>query len=297
MEIRVLRYFLTVAREETISGAAQALHMTQPTLSRQIRDLERELGKKLLERGTHKITLTREGRLLRKRAEEIVGLVDKAQGEFASMGRDLEGDVYIGCAEAHAFHLLAKTAADLGRECPGVRFHLYSGNAEEVTERLDKGLLDFGLLVEPYDLSRYESLPLPEKERWWVLMRKDSPLAEKAAIRKEDLLDKPLIFSRQAMEEGGNNEYRRWFGEDFEGLHVAATFNLFYNATLLVEAGMGYLVTIGRRLDTSAESVLCFRPLEPKLESGLSLVWKRYQVFSDAAEVFLERVRSSFLQP
>lgn len=296
MEIRVLRYFLTVAREETITGAAAALHMTQPTLSRQIRELERELGKKLLERGTHKITLTKEGLLLRKRAEEIISLVDKTEGEFRSMGGAVEGDVYIGGGETRGLHLIAEAAKELHKDCPGIRYHLYSGNAQDVTERLDKGLLDFGLLIQPFDATDYESLIIPETETWGVVMRKDSPLAKQEAVRKEDLLDKPLIFSRQAMDEGENNEYRRWFGEDYNRLNVVTTFNLLFNAAIMVEAGMGYALTIGRLADTSAESALCFRSLEPKLEAGLCLVWKRYQVFSDAAEVFLENLRSSFTE-
>lgn len=295
MEIRVLRYFLTVAREETITGAAAALHMTQPTLSRQIRDLEKELGKKLLERGTHKITLTKEGFFLRKRAEEIIALVDKTEGEFSSMGDTVEGDVYIGGGETRGLHLIAEAARELQKDCPGIRYHLYSGNAQDVTERLNKGLLDFGLLIQPFDVSGgYESLTIPETETWGVVMRKDSPLAEQETVQKEALLDKPLIFSRQAMDEGENNEYHRWFGEDYHRLNVVTTFNLLFNASIMVEAGMGYALTIGRLADTSAESVLCFRPLEPKLEAGLCLVWKKYQVFSDAAEMFLEKLQTEF---
>lgn len=200
MEIRVLRYFITVAREETITGAASALHMTQPTLSRQIRELEKELGRKLLERGTHKVTLTKEGLLLRKRAEEIISLVDKTEGEFRSMGGAVEGDVYIGGGETRGLHLIAEAAKELQKDYPGIHYHLYSGNAQDVTERLDKGLLDFGLLIQPFDVSGYESLAIPETETWGVVMRKDSPLAELETVRKEDLLDKPLIVSRQAMD-------------------------------------------------------------------------------------------------
>ena len=210
------------------------------------------------------------------------------------MGGAVEGDVYIGGGETRGLHLIAEAAKDLQKDCPGIRYHLYSGNAQDVTERLDKGLLDFGLLIQPFDAADYESLTIPEMDTWGVVMRKDSPLAKQEAVRKKDLLDKPLIFSRQAMDEGENNEYRRWFGEDYDRLNVVTTFNLLFNAAIMVEAGMGYALTIGRLADTSAESALCFRPLEPKLEAGLCLVWKRYQVFSDAAETFLKKLRSSF---
>ena len=199
MELRVLRNFLTVAREENITLAANLLHLTQPTLSRQIQDLEEELGHKLFQRKSHRVCLTEEGYRFRQRAEEIVALADQTLAEFAAPAGSLSGDVYIGCGETEVIHLLAEVAAQVQLEHPQVRFHLYSGNAQGVTERLDRGLLDFGLLISPYSLERYESLTLPEKERWWVLMRKDSPLTQLPAIRPEDLLGKPLILSQQAI--------------------------------------------------------------------------------------------------
>ena len=269
MELRVLRNFLTVAREENITLAANLLHLTQPTLSRQIQDLEEELGHKLFQRKSHRVCLTEEGYRFRQRAEEIVALADQTLAEFA---------------------------AQVQQEHPQVRFHLYSGNAQGVTERLDRGLLDFGLLISPYSLERYESLTLPEKERWWVLMRKDSPLAQLPAIRPEDLLGKPLILSQQAIVDRPDNEFRRWFRPRFQDFWVASTFNLIYNASALVAAGMGYALTIGRRIDTSSESPLCFRLLDPLLEAELSVVWKKDRVFSPAAALFLERMRQAFPQ-
>ena len=291
MELRVLRYFLAVAREETITGAANLLHVTQPTLSRQIHDLEQELGQKLLVRGSHRVSLTPAGMLLRKRAEEIVSMVDKTEGEFSAIDTEIAGDVYIGGGETRGLFLIAQTARELREEYPGVRYHLYSGNSQDVAERLEKGLLDFGGFVHPADLSRYESLELPEKERWGVVIRKDDPLAQKKAVRRE-LADQPLIVSRQAMEAGRDNAYARWFGESFEALNISTTFNLVYNAALMVEAGLGCALTIDRLVNISPESALTFRPLEPKLETGLSLVWKRHQVFSAAAKAFLERLKS-----
>jgi len=292
LELRVLRYFLAVAREETITGAANLLHVTQPTLSRQIHDLEQELGQKLLVRGSHRVSLTPAGMLLRKRAEEIVSMVDKTEGEFSAIDTEIAGDVYIGGGETRGLFLIAQTARELREEYPGVRYHLYSGNSQDVAERLEKGLLDFGVFVHPADLSRYESLELPEKERWGVVIRKDDPLAQKKAVRREELADQPLIVSRQAMEAGRDNAYARWFGESFEALNISTTFNLVYNAALMVEAGLGCALTIDRLVNISPESALTFLPLEPKLETGLSLVWKRHQVFSAAAEAFLERLKS-----
>lgn len=294
MEIRVLRYFLAIAREETITGAANYLHMTQPTLSRQIKDLEEELGQKLLVRGSHRVKLTPEGMLFRKRAEEIISMVDKTEAEFTSMEQTISGDIYIGGGETEAVRLVAEIIKDIQNAYPGIHYHLYSGNAEDVTERLDKGLLDFGILIEPADFSKYDSVKIPAKDVWGVVMRKDSPLAGKTSIRKEDLWNVPLICSRQAMQHGRSGEFAEWFGEDLEKANVVTTFNLVYNAAILVDAGIGYAITIDKLADTTQSSSLCFRPLEPKLESGLVIVWKKYQIFSSAASLFLERLQEAF---
>lgn len=295
MEIRVLRYFLAIAREGSITNAANFLHVTQPTLSRQIHDLEEELGQKLFIRGSHSMTLTVEGMILRKRAEEIVSMVNKTEAEFNSMENIISGDIYIGGGETDAIKLVAHIAKELRKNYPGIHYHLYSGNSEDVTERLDKGLLDFGILIQPADISKYDYINIPAKDTWGVVMRKDSPLAKKDSIQKEDLLNVPLICSRQAIaQERSGNEFAEWFGEDFDKLDIVTTFNLVYNAAIMVEAGIGYAVAIDKIANTSETSNLCFRPLEPRLDSGLNIIWKKYQVFSSAAELFLEELHENF---
>lgn len=295
MEIRVLRYSLAIAREGSITNAANFLHVTQPTLSRQIRDLEEELGQKLFTRSSHHMTLTAEGMILRKRAEEIVSMVDKTEAEFNSMENVVSGDIYIGGGETDAMKLVAQIACELRMNYPGIHYHLYSGNSEDVTERLDKGLLDFGILIQPADISKYDYINIPAKNTWGVAMRRDSPLAVKEVIRKEDLLNVPLICSRQVISgERRGNEFAEWFGEDFEKLDIVTTFNLVYNAAIMVEAGVGYAVTIDKIANTTGNSNLCFRPLEPRLDSGLDIIWKKYQVFSSAAELFLNKLRERF---
>lgn len=284
MELRVLRYFLAVAREETISGAAEALHVTQPTLSRQMMELEEELGKTLFLRGKRKITLTEEGMFLRKRAQEIVGLVEKTASEFSAEEK-VGGDVYIGCAETDAMRLIARAARALQKVHPHILYHLFSADAEDVTERLDRGLVDFGIFIEPVDLTKYDFIKLPLTDVWGVLMRKDSPLAAKPTVRPADLMGLPILFSNQPMVK---NEISGWMGEGYEKLNIITMYNLLYNAALMVEEGMGYALCLDKIITTSPESPLCFRPLEPPLEVGLAVAWKKYQIFSKAAEKFLE---------
>ena len=296
MEFRVLRYFLTVAREGSITGAAHFLHVTQPTLSRQLKDLEQELGKKLFIRSSHSIILTDEGMLLRKRAEEIVDMVDKLGAEFSSLEETISGDVYIGGGETDAMRQIARVAKELQVSYPNIRYHLYSGNSDDVTERLDKGLLDFGILIQPADLSKYNYVNIRAKDVWGVVMRKDSPLAFKDTIQAEDLLSVPVICSRQAMKQTlSKNEFAEWFGENFDKLNVVTTYNLAYNAAIMVEEGIGYAITLDKIVNTSSDSNLCFRPLEPRLESGLNIVWKKHQSFSAAADMFLKAIQAKFL--
>lgn len=295
MELRVLRYFLAIAREGSITNAANFLHVTAPTLSRQIKELEDELGQKLFVRKSHSMNLTAEGMILRKRAEEIISMVDKTEAEFTSMENTVGGDIYIGSGETDAIKLIAKVAKDLRDAYPFVRYNIHSGNAQDVAERLDKGLLDFGILIQPADLSKYDYINIPAEDVWGVVMRKDSPLAEKEFICKEDLLDVPLICSRQVTQASGTqNQFTEWFGEDIDKIDIVTTFNLVYNAAIMVDAGIGYAITIDKLVNTSADSNLCFRPLKPQLKSGLNLVWKKYQVFSSAAEVFLNMLKKSF---
>ncbi len=295
MEIRVLKYFLAVAREGSITGAADFLHLTQPTLSRQLKDLEKELGQKLFIRGSHNITLTPEGMLLRKRAGEIIEMVEKTESEFSSISEIIGGDIHIGCGETEAMKDVAQIMNELTHDYPDIKFHIYSGNAEDVTEKLDKGLLDFGVLIQPIDLSKYDHITLPQKDVWGVVMRKDSPLAQKESIVFEDLVNVPILASRQMSRKySADSGFLDWFGDEFDNLNIAATYNLVYNAAIMVEAGLGYAVTLDKLVNTSEESSLCFRPLSPKLESGLDIVWKRYQIFSPAAKIFLERLQEKF---
>ena len=295
MELRVLRYFLTIAREGSITNAANVLHVTQPTLSRQIHDLEEELGQRLFVRGSRNMSLTAEGMILRKRAEEIISMVDKTEAEFSSMSNVVSGDIYIGGGETEAVKLIAQIVCELRTAYPEIQYHLYSGNAEDVTERLDKGLLDFGLLIQPADISKYDYFNIPTRDTWGVIMRKDIPLAKKETIRKEDLLNVPLICSRQVIsEERHRNEFAEWFGEDFDKLDIVTTFNLVYNAAIMVEAGVGYAITIDKIANTTESSSLCFRPLEPQLDSGLNIIWKKDQVFSAAAALFFKKLREHF---
>lgn len=289
MELRVLRYFLAVAKEESITAASETLHVTQPTLSRQLMELEEEFGKKLFIRGNRKITLTDEGILLRKRAEEIVELVEKTETEITASDEIINGDIYIGGGETDAMRIIAHIVKKFQEKYPQVKYHLFSGNADDVTERLDRGLLDFGVVIEPANIQKYDYLKLPATDTWGVLMRKDSPLAQNTVIKPKDLHNIPLLCSRQSMVGKGISQ---WIGKDFEKLDIVATYNLVYNASLMVEEGIGYALSLDKLVNTTGNSALCFKPLEPKLEVGLNIVWKKSQVFSKAAKKFLEMLKS-----
>ena len=291
MDIRVLQYFLAVAREESITRAAETLHMTQPPLSRQLKDLENEVGKQLLIRGSKKVTLTEDGMLLRKRAEEMIALMEKTKSELSSSDENISGEIYMGSGETEAVSTIAKVAKNLQKDHPFIRYHIYSGDAEHIIDRLDKGLIDFGLLVEPVDLAKYGYIRLPVKDTWGVLMRKDSPLAEKESICAEDLWDKPLILSHQTTI---SNEMFAWLRKDISQLNIVATYDLIYNASRFVKMGFGYAITLDKLINTSGDSNLCFRPLYPVSEAGLCIVWKKYQVFSRAAEQFLRQIQEEF---
>lgn len=260
MEIRVLKYFLSVAREGSITGAANSLHLTQPTLTRQLQDLEKELGCQLLIRGKHKVTLTAEGIILRKRAEEIVEMVEKTEAEFKTQQDTISGDIYIGGGETDSMKYIAEIIKQIQDEYPEIKFHIYSGNAEDVTEKLDRGLLDFGVLIQPIDLSKYDNITLPEKDVWGIIIRKDNPLALKDVIKLEDLMNIPLLASRQMSPKYSRDSgFLDWFGDKFEALNITATYNLVYNAAIMVKAGIGAAVTLDKLANTSNESELCFR--------------------------------------
>ena len=294
MEIRVLKYFLAVAREGSITAAANALHLTQPTLTRQMQDLEYELKQKLFVRGKHNITLTEEGMLLKDRAEEIIEMVHKTKSDIMSSSENLKGDIYIGCGETEAMHYVAEVIKEVQDAYPNIVFHIHSGNAEEVMERLDKKLLDFGVLIQPVDITKYDNITLPTTDIWGVLMRKDAPLAQFESVKLENLQNIPLITSRQVTRKSQNNDYTKWFQGKFETFNIVATYNLIYNAALLVKSGIGYAVTLDKLANTSSESELCFRPFEPKLEAKLDIVWNKFQVHSAAANLFLQKLQDKF---
>lgn len=293
VDVRVLRYFLTVAREASFSRAADALYLSQPTLSRQIRDLEEELGATLFVRTNRSVTLTRDGMRLKRRAQEIVDLMERTREEFENPDDEIAGDVCIGSGETHIMRALARIAIAVRQEHPGIRYNLFSGNADDVIERLEKGLLDFGVVIEPADVHRYDSLTIPGTDTWGLLMPADHPLTSHEVIQPGDLLNVPLLISRQSMVAG---DLTRWLGQAFERLDIAATYNLVYNAAIMVEQGMGCALTLDHLVDTMEPNGLCFRPLQPKVEVGLNLIWKKYQVFSPAAEAFLRGVQSAFAQ-
>ncbi|HIS02318.1 MAG TPA: LysR family transcriptional regulator [Candidatus Pullichristensenella avicola] len=290
MELRVLQYFLAVAREQSISAAAASLHLSQPTLSTQMKALEEELGKPLLIRGvkgSRKIALTEEGMILRKRAEEILTLVRRTESEITRADEAVVGDVYIGSGETDIVRFFARAAKSIRMRCPDIRFHISSGNAEYVLESLDRGLIDFGLVFGGFDARKYDALPLPVRDVWGVLMRRDAPLAEKEAVCAEDLWDKPLVISHQRSDDP---LLRRWLRREVNRLNIVATYNLVFNASLLVEEGLGYALCLDGLINTRGGS-LCFRPCLPRLEAPAWVVWKRYPAFSKAASAFLERLR------
>lgn len=295
MEIRVLKYFLTTIREGNITKAAKYLNLTQPNLSRQINMLERDIGHKLFERKHNNIILTPEGILLKKRAEEIINMVDKTRAEFNFTDKVIAGDIFIGAGETWAMSLVASVMKDVQSDYPHIRYNIYSGNFQDITEKLDKGLLDFGLLIDPADLSKYDYLKIPLKDTWGLAMRKDSPLSNKKNITKKDLLNIPLIISRQVIEtEIEDNDFSRWFSDTFDNLNITATYNLIYNALIMVSEGMGYALCLDKLIDNMYHQNICFIPLKPKLKSGINIVWKKNQEFSRASKIFLDRLTNKF---
>lgn len=292
MELRVLQYFLAVAREQNISSAAESLHLSQPTLSTQLKALEDELGKQLFIRrrkGTRKVVLTEAGMLLRKRAEEIMELVRMTESEITLSDEAIAGDVYIGTGESDMIRIFARAAKSIQEKYPDIHYHILSGNSAFVKEYLDRGLIDFGVVYSPVDANIYSAIPVPIRDTWGVLMRRDSPLAEKSLIEPQDLWDKPLILSAQKT---AGWPMSGWFGQDITKLNVVATYNLVFNASLMVEEGLGYAVCFDKLINVSGNSALCFRPLSPRIEAEASIIWKRYQVFSKAAECFLRELET-----
>lgn len=290
MELRVLQYFLAVAREQSISGAAEYLHLSQPTLSRQLKDLEEELGKQLFIRGNRKITLTEEGMILRKRAQEILELVNKTETEIALT--DLSGDIYIGTGETDTVRHIIRAAQALQKDYSSVHFHIVSGDAATVLEHLDKGLLDFGVVFGSVDTSKYEHLTMPDKDIWGVMMRCDSPLAAKSCVPVEDLWDKPLIVSRQAYRTG---DITNLLHKEAEKLNIVATYNLLFNGSLMVAEGMGYAICLDKIINVSGDSNLCFRPFSSPAEMHMNIIWKKYQFLTKASSKYLNILRAELL--
>ena len=291
MELRVLRYFLAVAQAESISGAAEMLHLTQPTLSRQLMDLEISLGTKLFNRGRRgqKVTLTEEGMFLRKRAEEIITLADRTRAAFEISGDSVAGDVYIGAGETDSLRILAQACNSLQKRYPHIHYHITSGDMSNVEEMLEQGLIDFGVLLSPVDGTKYEALDLPHRDTWGVIMRTDAPLAKKERVRPKDLWDKPLIWPRQTT---SGDTLLQWIRKDLTDLNIVADYSLVYNASLLADEGLGYTLALDKLINVSENSSLCFRPLEPSLETRARIVWKKKQVFSRAASLFLNEVHT-----
>lgn len=289
MELRELRYFLAVAQEQNITKAAEYLYIAQPSLSKQMQNLEKEIGRPLFIRGSRKITLTETGMLLKKRAEEMIALYEKTQAEIASPPDEVVGEIIIGGGESYSVITVAEAACEVQKLYPSVRFRFFSGDSGDILEKLEKGLIDFGIVVDFSDLEKYNSIRLPLVDEWGVLMRKDSPLAQKSVITKEDLYDKPLICSIQSMKKG--SRLNSWLGENNADFNVNVKYNLIYNASLAVKAGMGYALGLNNIINTTGESELCFRPLYPALHTHLDIIWKKYSVFSRPAQIFLDRLK------
>ena len=290
MEIRTLRYFLAVAREENMTRAAELLHVSQPTLSKTLKALEDELGKKLFERHSFSISLTEEGTLLRDRATDLITMADKIEKEFLSLDDITGGDIYFGLAESWQIRTLARELRCLKEQYPGLRYHITSGDTEQVTEKLDKGLLDFAVVCDRPNEKKYESIVFPEGDIWGVILPSDAPLASKAVITIDELVKVPLFTSQQ----GWDGDIREWAGERFDELHLEGSFRLAYNASLFVREGLGYQLALSNLVDVSEGSGLSFRPLSPKLETKLYMIWNRYQTFTPIAEKFLSQVKRSF---
>ena len=290
MEIRTLRYFLAAAREENMTRAADQLHVTQPTLSKALKALEDELGKKLFVRHSFSIGLTEEGMLLRDRAEDLVSMADKIEKEFLSLDEVTGGELFLGLAESWQIRYLAREIRQLKNRYPGLTYHITSGDTEQVTEKLDRGLLDFAVLCETPDPRKYESLLFPEADIWGVVMPSDHPLTQKETISVDDLIGVPLFTSEQ----GWKHDLPRWCGEHLEKLRMEGSFRLSYNASMFVREGLGLQLTFAHLVDTSSESGLVFRPLSPPLETKLYLIWNRYQTLTPMAERFLQQVSSHF---
>lgn len=290
MEIRVLRYFLETAREENMTRAAERLFISQPTMSKQLKELEQELGTKLFIRSNYSIKLTEAGMLLRERAEDILSLVDKTEAEFKSLEEQNIGDIYVGAPETDSMSLFAEAIRDLQKTYPGIRCNIYSGNLEDVCGRLDKGLLDFAIVMSYVDLSKYNYLSMPARETWGVIMRKDDPLARRPSLSIDDLRELPLICSRQWIDQ----EFPQWFSMDTGKINIVATYNLAFNGAVMVKTGMGYAIALDKLIDTGETSDLTFRPLLNVPETDMYVIWRKYQTFTPIAQLLVNELMRRF---
>lgn len=293
MEIRTLRYFLTVAREENMTRAAEILHVTQPTLSKQLKSLEEELGKKLFTRHSFSIRLTDEGVLLRNRAESLVQMADKIEQEFITLDDISGGELFLGLAESWQIRYLARVIKEFKEQYPNLHYHITSGDTEQIADKLDKGILDFLVLAELPDSRKYEYIEFPESDAWGLVVPREDILASKQFVTIGDLKGLPLFCSDQAW----NNDIRKWAGNDFSSLRLEGSFHLVYNGSVFAKEGLGYLLTFDKLVDTSEDSGLVYIPLNPRLETKLYIAWNRYQIFTPIAERFLCKLRESFASP
>ena len=289
MELRELEYFLAIIREESISKASRALHITQPALTRSLQNLEKEFGKQLIVRGYKKIRLTEDGQLLQSRAKEILQLAKRTQADIMSDHKVIEGDIYVISGETEALHFLTQAARNLAEKHPGVRFHVSSGDDNDVAEKLERGVVDFGLMFPPFDSSKYDSIRVDYADVWGILMKKDDPLAKKKAVTGSDLAGKPLIVQRNIYEE---NLAGSILGLDPAQISMAATYSLLYNGSLMVSDGIGYLLGLDNIINTSGNSDLCFRPLKPAVTDHIHICWRRHEALSGQAAALLEEMRT-----
>lgn len=291
MELRVLRYFLTVVREGNITKAADILHISQPTLSRQLMELEEKLGTNLFVRGKRQIKLTDEGVLFDQRAREIIELADKTEREFMEQKNIIGGVISIGYGESMAALNLPEMIKAFSIKYPQVQYYLYSAYADDIKEKIDKGLIDIGLLQEPVEISKYDFIRLPQEEIWGVLMKKTDPLAQKESVTLKDIATFPLIISRRRIVQ---NEIANWFDDDYNKLHIFATYNLISNATVLVEKGLGYVVCIQGAVSIGEDSAICFVPFALKRTSRSVFIWKKNYIFSQVASLFIQDAKMLF---
>jgi len=287
MELRILRYFLTVSEEKNITHAAERLHITQPTLSRQLKQLEAELGVTLFYQEKRQLLLTKEGLLLKKRAQEILSLTEKTHQDLQTIKEELVGTISIGCGETKSMTLISQNMANFRKQYPNVQFKIFSSAADEIKEKLDAGLLDMGLLTKPVDISTYSYLHMPKQERWGILVKSDSPLSQKFSVSPRDLLHIPLITAQrlQVME-----ELKNWFGTSYEQLEIAATYNLLMNAANMVKNNVGTALCLDLEADFED---LTFIPLKPALKTGSVLIWKKDALLSNASRKFIEQLKEN----